>query len=173
VTAGLLRSEMPALAAAVGSLRYNPLAVVHLEAETGLRGLGFQVALTERQLALRGVTFNDSLFGRRNLYTAYLGGAQHPEIVRMNTDALAARAVSEFRFCTGAEGRVLSVKRERMPAWDVTWRSLERADLPEGLHFAANWWSRPGLPGRLAEAEHTARRLASGRVAVGSVGARG
>jgi len=159
VTARLLEEAAPEASRAVGSLRYNPLAVVHLDAETGLRGLGFQVAFTEDALALRGVTFNDSLFGRRNLYTAYLGGARHPEVAEMGEDVLARRAVEEFRRCTGYDARPLAVEHERMPAWDVTWGALAGLRLPAGLHLAANWWTRPGLPGRLAEAERTARTL--------------
>lgn len=157
--ARLLEGVAPAAARAVGSLRYNPLAVVHLDAETDLRGLGFQVAFTEEALALRGVTFNDSLFGRRNLYTAYLGGARHPEVAQMDDETLASRAVGEFRGCTGYDARPLAVEHERMPAWDVSWSALEGMELPAGIHLAANWWTRPGLPGRLAEAERVARTL--------------
>lgn len=159
VTARLLADVAPAASRAISSLRYNPLAVVHLDAETRLSGLGFQVAFTEPGLALRGVTYNDSLFGRKNLYTAYLGGARHPEVADMDEDALARRAVEEFRLCTGYDARALSVEHERMPAWDVTWGALGGLELPGGLHLAANWWSRPGLPGRLAEAERMARTL--------------
>ncbi|RJQ40808.1 MAG: protoporphyrinogen oxidase [Dehalococcoidia bacterium] len=162
VASRLLAGVAPEASRAVGSLRYNPLAVVHLDADTGLRGLGFQVAFTEPGLQLRGVTYNDALFGRRNLYTAYLGGARHPEVAEMGADALAARAVEEFRLCTGYEARPLAVEHERMPAWDVTWGALQGLTLPAGLHLAANWWSRPGLPGRLAEAERVARTLAGG-----------
>jgi oxygen-dependent protoporphyrinogen oxidase len=159
VTASLLESAEPPTAAALRELRYNPLAVVHLEAQTPLRGMGFQVALSERRLALRGVTFNDSLFARRHLQTAFLGGAFHREVEHMDREELAARAVSELRTCTGADARVLAVEHVRMPAWDRSWRSLQRVDLPAGLHVAANWWSRPGLAGRFAEAERTARVL--------------
>ena len=156
--ARLLADPAPGAAQAVASLRYNPLAVVHLDADTDLRGLGFQVAFTERYLQLRGVTYNDALFGRRNLYTAYLGGARHPEVAETSEEALAQRAVEEFRLCTGYEARPLAVEHERMPAWDVTWGALGGLVLPQGIHLAANWWSRPGLPGRLAEAA----RLAAG-----------
>jgi len=161
VTARLLQQFAPAAAAAIGSLRYNPLAVVHLDADTRLRGMGFQVAFTEAGLTLRGVTFNDSLFGRRNLYTAYLGGSRHPEVADMEEDDLARLAVDEFRLCTGSDARPLAVAHERMPAWDLSWQSLDGLELPAGLHLAANWWSRPGLPGRLAEAERMARRLSA------------
>jgi oxygen-dependent protoporphyrinogen oxidase len=110
-------------------------------------------------MALRGVTYNASLFGQHDLYTAYLGGSRFPEVVRLPDEALAVRAVAEFRRCTGYDARVLSVARERMPAWDVSWRALHGLRAPEGLHFAANWWSRPGLPGRLTEAARLAAAL--------------
>ncbi|GMV05020.1 MAG: protoporphyrinogen oxidase [Gemmatimonadota bacterium] len=159
VASRLLADVAPEEARAVGSLRYNPLAVVHLDAETELKGLGFQVAFTEPALQLRGVTYNDALFGRKNLYTAYLGGARHPEVAGMGADALAARAVEEFRLCTGYDARPLAVEHERMPAWDTSWSAIEGLSLPGGLHVAANWWSRPGLPGRLAEAARLAGAL--------------
>jgi oxygen-dependent protoporphyrinogen oxidase len=158
-TARLIRDVDPEAADALGALKYNPLAVVHLDAETELRGLGFQVSFTERAMALRGVTYNASLFGQHDLYTAYLGGSRFPEVVRLPDEALAVRAVAEFRRCTGYDARVLSVARERMPAWDVSWRALHGLRAPEGLHFAANWWSRPGLPGRLTEAARLAAVL--------------
>jgi oxygen-dependent protoporphyrinogen oxidase len=158
VTAGLLGSVAPDASARIGSLRYNPLAVVHLLADTELTGLGFQVSLAE-SLHTRGVTFNDSMFARRGVYTAYLGGARHPEVVDQPDDVIGRLAVEEFGRCTGYEARALSVERERMPAWDRTWSALEELSLPEGVHVAANWRSRPGLPGRLAEARRLADQL--------------
>lgn len=160
VTARLLAPVAPAAASAIGRLHYNPLAVVHLEAETELRGIGFKVSFTERQMTLTGVTFNDSLFGRRNLYTAYLGGARRTEVASMHPEELGRLAVREFRTCTGYDARVLSVERERMPAWDLSWSALQSLEVPSGLRLAGNWWSRPGLPGRLAEAAAIARALA-------------
>ncbi|HUH11566.1 MAG TPA: hypothetical protein VMK65_00595, partial [Longimicrobiales bacterium] len=68
-----------------------------------------------------------------------------------------------FRLCTGYEGRVLAVERERMPAWDTSWAALDGLTLPEGLRIAANWESRPGIPGRLAQAARVAAALAAGR----------
>lgn len=159
VTAGLLRDLAPEASESIGRLRYNPLGVVHLLAETDLRGLGFQVSFTEKDRVLRGVTYNDSLFNRKNLYTAYLGGARNPGVVDMTDEQLGKLAVSEFRHCTGFDARPISVRKERMPGWDVTWEGIQRLELPRGLHLAANWWSRPGLPGRLAEAKVLAGRL--------------
>ena len=159
ISAQLLGKVAPHTTAAIAQLRYNPLAVVHLDADSDPACMGFQVALTEASLALRGVTFNESLFGRRRLHTAYLGGSRHPGIVELPDDAIAARAIAEFRQCTGRDARALAVARESMPAWDLTWRSITGLSLPPGLHVAANWHSRPGLPGRLADASRMARIL--------------
>lgn len=163
VTARLLEPVTPDAASAIGRLNYNPLAVVHLEAHTPVRGIGFKVAFTETDMTLTGVTFNHDLFGRRSLYTAYLGGARHPEVEAMDPDELARLATREFRECTGSEAGVLAVARERMPAWDHSWSALRGLDVPDGLRLAGNWWSRPGLPGRLAEAASVARALAPDR----------
>jgi len=159
VTARLLEESVPASAEVVRGLRYNPLGVVHLDAQTDLEGLGFQVAFTE-DIPLRGVTFNDSLFDRQDLYTAYLGGARHPDLGSMAKDEMAAMAEREFERCTGFSARAIAVEHERMPAWDVTWRGLHDIQVPERLHLAGNWWSRPGLPGRVAEASEIASRVA-------------
>jgi protoporphyrinogen/coproporphyrinogen III oxidase len=159
VAAKLLAPVSGAAADALRRLRYNPLAVVHLLADTELRGLGYQVSLAERMLT-RGVTFNDSLFGRIGVYTAYLGGAKAPGVVDWTDEAIGAAAVREFRAATGFDARVLSVEREAMPAWDASWSALAEFSLPPGIHLAANWESRPGIPGRLAQAKRVAGQLA-------------
>jgi oxygen-dependent protoporphyrinogen oxidase len=159
-TAALLDPVAPDAAASLRRLRYNPLGVVHLDAETPLTGLGFQVAFTEKEMALRGVTYNHAMFGRHNVYTAYLGGARHPEVVHLDDEALGRLAMDEFRLCTGYDSRPLAVEREEMPAWDASWSALEGFRLPDGLYVAANWMGRPGIPGRLADARRTAERLA-------------
>lgn len=78
----------------------------------------------------------------------------------MDDDELGRVAVRDFRTTTGYESRVLSVAREQMPAWDVSWAGLRGIDVPTGIHLAGNWWSRPGLPGRLAEAARLGEALA-------------
>ena len=158
VAARLMQPLSQEVAQRLSRLRYNPLGVVHLHAETELSGLGFQVSLAE-PLALRGVTFNDSLFGRTNVYTVYLGGGSRPDVVTRDDDALARLAVEEFRVCTGYESRPLAVAREEMPAWDRSWAALDGLRLPPGLHVTANWESRPGIPGRLARARALAAEL--------------
>ena len=159
--ARLLDPVAPAAAVRIQRLHYNPLGVVHLHAETELRGMGFQVSFAE-PLALRGVTYNHSLFGRTDVYTAYLGGGTRPEIAELDDDALARLAIDEFRGCTGYQSRPLAVAREAMPGWDHTWSALAGLALPRGLHLDANWESRPGLPGRFARAFSLAEELAAG-----------
>ncbi len=166
-SARLLREVAPEAAERIARLNYNPLAVVHLRAETDLVGLGYQVSLAE-DLHTRGVTWNDSLFGRRNVYTAYLGGAKSPEVVRRSDAELGEIAVREFRQAVGHDAEVLSVERERMPAWDRSWFALQGLTLPPGIRIAANWQSRPGIPGRLAQAGQLAAELAE-RVGVDSL----
>jgi oxygen-dependent protoporphyrinogen oxidase len=167
--ARLLAGVAPEAAARIGTLTYNPLAVVHAYAETDLRGLGYQVSLAET-LATRGVTFNDSLFGRKGVYTIYLGGAKNPEVVALPDEQVAGIALREFRQVTGFDARTLSVARERMPAWDRSWAATRGLTLPAGVHVAANWESRPGIPGRLHQARTLARKLA-GAAAPASVAA--
>lgn len=157
-TARLLRDIAPDAARRADSLVYNPLAVVHVHADTELRGLGYQVSFAE-SLLTRGVTFNDSLFGRSGVYTIYLGGAKGPQVEQMPEEELADVAVREFRQVTGYAATPLSVARERMPAWDRSWRALRGLTLPDGVQIAANWQARPGMPGRLAQAQRLAREL--------------
>jgi oxygen-dependent protoporphyrinogen oxidase len=151
--AALLDGAAPDAATRLRQLVYNPLAVVHLHApDAGLRGFGYQVALGEG-LVTRGVTWNDSLFGREGVHTAFLGGAAHPRILEKTDDRLGEIAVEEFRRITGRHALALLVTRVWMPAWDLSWRALEGVAPPAGIRFAANWESRPGIPSRLRRAE--------------------
>jgi protoporphyrinogen/coproporphyrinogen III oxidase len=157
--AEMLTHVAPDIAGRVAQLNYNPLAVVHLHAHTELRGLGYQVSLAE-PLITRGVTWNDSLFGRDGVYTVYLGGAKNPWVATESEERLGDIAVSEFRTATGYAASVLSVERESMPAWDRSWAAIHnRLQLPAGLYIHANWESRPGIPGRLVMARRVAERL--------------
>ena len=158
-TAALLQRVAPDAAARIRTLTYNPLAVVHMHAETRLRGLGYQVSLAEAMVT-RGVTWNDSLFGRKGVYTAYLGGARNPWIAHETTERAGQIAVAEFRAVTGCDASVLSVEQERMPAWDRSWSAVQRLDLPPNIHLHTNWVSRPGIPGRLANSRRLSDILA-------------
>jgi oxygen-dependent protoporphyrinogen oxidase len=164
VASRLLAPIAPEAAERIGRLRYNPLAVVHLYAEGTPAGLGYQVSLAERKVT-RGVTFNHWLFGRTGVHTAYLGGAKAPEVAEMDDARLGEIALAELRQATGCDARVLSVAHERMPAWDRSWEATRGLALPPGIHAAANWESRPGIPGRLAQAQRLAKTLAGAPVA--------
>lgn len=156
--AALLHAVAPAAAAALGRLRYNPIAIAYLEAQAHTHGLGYQVAFGET-LETRGVTFNHDLFGRENLYTAFLGGARAASLVeRADTDILEI-AAREFALVTGRPAHGIAVARADVPAWDTTWDALDDVDLPDGIHLAANYESRIGIPGRLARAERVAAAL--------------
>lgn len=173
VAARLLRKIAPDASSRIGGLRYNPLAVVHLRADTRLRGIGFQVSLAEPR-TLRGVTFSHCLFGgeggrrdRTGLYTAYLGDpsraspagtrpmgdpVRSPGFSARTDEVLGTLAADEFRRCTGYAAEPLAVARPAMPAWDTSWSALRGLRLPAGVHITANWESRPGLAGRFARA---------------------
>jgi oxygen-dependent protoporphyrinogen oxidase len=157
--AALLEGAAPDTAARLRRLAYNDLAIVHLlSPEARLEGLGYQVALGE-DLVTRGVTWNDSLFGRDGVYTAFLGGATRPEIGREPDDRIGEIAAREFHRVTGREAGVLRVTRARMPAWDVSWKATVGLSPPPGIRFAANWESRPGIAGRLRQARRLAGAL--------------
>lgn len=158
--AAILGGAFPAAAAALSRLRYNPLAVVHLDSACDLEGFGYQVSFGER-LETRGVTFNASMFGRERLYTAYLGGATHPELVEWPDERIGEVAAREFRLATGFDAEPLGVHRVRMPAWDRSWTALDDVALPPGITLAASYESRAGIEGRIARAKQVARDLTS------------
>jgi oxygen-dependent protoporphyrinogen oxidase len=148
----------PEAARLLGSLNYNPLAVVHLQASCDLRGFGYQVAFGEA-LETRGVTWNASMFGRDGVYTAYLGGMRNPRLVDQEDEWIGDLARDEFRVATGCDCRVLMVSRTAVPAWDESWDALAKLSLPESIAVCAAWSARPGIPGRLAQARALATRL--------------
>ena len=162
-TARLLAEVAPDAARRLEALAYNPLAVVHLDVDgAGLRGLGYQVSFGER-MATRGVTWNTCLFGsdetRRGLCTAFLGGARSPGVLSEPDERLGRVAAREFAEVTGHPAGVLGVSRTAMPAWDSSWAAVTGLELPTGIHAAASWSGRPGIPGRLAQAARLAAEL--------------
>ncbi|WIV67240.1 protoporphyrinogen oxidase [Natrialbaceae archaeon AArc-T1-2] len=153
--------------ASVASLReltYNSLVLVFLEAEASLEGFGYQVRRDEA-LTTRGVTFNESLFGRDGVYTAFMGGMSDPGAVDRSDDELATVARREFRTVTGVDADVLEVTTlpDVIPAFDTSWAALEDVSLPEGVTIASNYTDRIGIPGRLRQARRIADRLAEDR----------
>ncbi len=156
--AKIVESVSPGGARTLAGIHYNPLAVVHMRSEADLRGLGYQLGLGE-PFETRGVTWNHSLFRRSGLYTAYLGGMKNPTIVDRPDEELGRIACREFETVTGHAAETLMVSRTRMPAWDESWDALPDLDLPAGLHLCSNYSARPGIAGRIVEAQRLARRL--------------
>jgi protoporphyrinogen/coproporphyrinogen III oxidase len=159
--ATILADLDPDAASRVAGLRYNRLAVVHLMADAKLRGLGYQVALDEVGPA-HGAAWNHPMFGagREGIHTVFLGGAHRQDVVGRPDEELARLATDHFQAVTGAAARALHVHRTHMPAWDRSWDALDGMAWSRGVAVCANWWGRPGITGRLAEAERLATRLA-------------
>lgn len=145
-------------AEALARLQYNTLTVVHLRSERRLEGMGYQVTF-DSDYATRGVTFNDALFERSGVYTAFLGGATRPGVAALPDAKLGTMAAQEFEAITGAASVPLAVHRVKMPAWDSSWDTMDSFRLPEEISICTNWHGRPGITGRLREAADLARRL--------------
>jgi len=159
--ARILSDAAPAAAERLARLTYNRLAMVHMRASgRPLPGFGYQVAFGEA-LETRGVTFNDALFGRDGVVTAFLGGARNVQLPAWADDRLAAVAEAEFRRITGRAATALEVSRPRVPSYDMSWAALDGLRLPGGVHLCAGYLERAGVSGRLAQAARLARKLAS------------
>ncbi|MEX2527259.1 MAG: protoporphyrinogen oxidase [Gemmatimonadota bacterium] len=156
----LLEDLDVAAAAALARLRANPLAVIHLESGRDLRASGVKLALDEPG-PVRGITANGSLLGRTGLYTAFMGGMGREEVLDAGDAELMATAEGEFFRLVGWKARALHLHRTSVPAWDATWAAVEGLRLPTGVHLCTAYHGRPGIPGRLDEAESLAQRLAS------------
>lgn len=157
--ARILARTAPDAAARLGRLTYNRLAVVHLEARgRSIPGFGYQVAFGE-PLETRGVTFNDALFGRDGLVTAFLGGAGNLQLPGWSDARIAALAENEFRRVTGRAASALVVSRPAVPAYDFSWKALDGLRLPAGVHLCAAYLERAGAGGRFAHAGRLVRKL--------------
>lgn len=154
----LLSDIAPAAATALQSLTYNPIAVAHLRSDARIRAMGFQVSFRE-SLRTRGVTFNQALFRRQGLHTAFLGGGRDLPLMALEDDAIGRIAAQDLRHVTGFDAEVLGVSRTAVPAWDLTWTALERLKLPPDVHLCANYESRIGIPGRIRRAMELADQL--------------
>jgi oxygen-dependent protoporphyrinogen oxidase len=161
VAARLLEPVDPEASGRIARLHVNRLAVVHLRSAYSERGYGYQVAFGEA-LETRGCTWNASIFGRTGIFTCYLGGMRRPDLVDWPEERIADVACSEFRTVTGSEAGVLKVSRTRIPAWDESWDALMDLRLPPGIHLCSNWSSRPGIPGRVTQADRLVESLLDG-----------
>lgn len=156
--ARVLRSLDPDTADRLARLAFNRLAAVHLVSDVELQAMGYQVALGTGH-ATHGVTCLHALFRRTGLYTAFLGGAREPDAADWPDDRLKRVAVEEFRAMTGGDAEAVHVHRTGIPAWDRSWDALDGARLPDGVGVCANWWTRPGITGRLLGARRESARV--------------
>lgn len=157
--ARLLDRVAPAAAGRLSQLTYNRLATVHMHAHgPPIPGFGYQVAFGE-PLETRGVTFNDALFGREGVVTAFLGGARNVRLPGWSDERIAVVAESEFRGLCGRAATAVEISRPRVPAYDLSWSALDGLRLPPGLHLCAGYLERAGVEGRLAQAERLVGRL--------------
>lgn len=159
--ARILARSAPDAAGRLARLTYNRLAMVHLAA-TGptIPGFGYQTAFGE-PLEIRGVTFNDALFERQGVVTAFLGGARNVQLPDWPDERIAALAEIEYRRVTGRSATSLEVSRPVVPAYDVSWGALDDLRLPGGVHLCAGYLERAGVAGRLVGADRLVRKLAA------------
>ncbi|MFW5958817.1 MAG: protoporphyrinogen oxidase [Natronomonas sp.] len=160
VTAAVLDGVDGATISPLRRLTYNSLALVYLHASTDVDGYGYQVRRDE-PLETLGVTWNDSLFDRDGVYTAFLGGMHDPGVVDRPDDELANVARTEFETVMGTDADVIAVRKlpRAFPAHDVTWKYLESVELPEEITLATNYTSRIGVPSRVRESKTIASQL--------------
>lgn len=156
--AARLLGDLDAPVDGLDDLSYNPLAVVHLDADPARDRMGYQTALGEGTVT-RGVTWNDALFDREGVHTAFLGGAAEPDAVDWSDDELATVAVDEFEAATDTGATALAVHRTRMPAFDESWSGLEDLVLPEAVTIAGNYTGRAGITGRIRQARRIAGEI--------------
>lgn len=156
--AGMLGGLAPDVADRLGRLTFNRLAAVHMVSDVDVQAMGYQVALGTGH-ATHGVTSLHGLFGRTGLYAAFLGGVREPGAAEWPDARLRRVAVEEFREMTGGDAEAIHVHRTGIPAWDGSWEAMDTARLPDGISVCANWWTRPGITGRLLGARREAARL--------------
>jgi oxygen-dependent protoporphyrinogen oxidase len=144
----------------LGSLRYNPLALVYLDADLDQEGFGYQVGYGE-DLHTLGASWNASMFDRDGVHTIFLGGMHDPELLEAGDDRLAEVAREEFEIVTGASSSVIDIARldPGFPAWDQSWWALEDVETPEGIDLATNYTARMGIPSRVREARELAESV--------------
>jgi oxygen-dependent protoporphyrinogen oxidase len=186
VSAKLL-SPLTGSADSLRRLNYNPLALVHLRADSDRDGFGYQVRHDEG-LDTLGVSWNASMFGRNGkpesgtggipasdgsrstpraersggVFTVFLGGMKNPELLDESDETLGDIAATEFTEVMGTDAEVLSVRKLRrgFPAYDASWDALGEFSTPDGIHLATNYTGRMGVPSRIREAKALAARFA-------------
>ncbi|MFC7058877.1 protoporphyrinogen oxidase [Halovenus salina] len=143
-------------------LRYNELAMAFLSADHDHTGKGYQVGYGEDVHTL-GVSWNDQMFGREGVQTAFLGGMHDPNILDESDERLGEIACNEFEEAVGVPASVITIERldPGFPAWDNSWWLLEDLELPADVTMATNYTARMGIPSRVREAREVAEAVAA------------
>ncbi|WP_247728797.1 protoporphyrinogen oxidase [Halovivax limisalsi] len=149
------------LAATLDRFAYNPIGMVFLDSGFGGRGLGTLVPPDADDVSISGLTWNASILERDRLYTAYIDPLSYPPLLEATEGELGQIAAREFERITGAAADVIHVHRWEpgMPAYDRTWTAMDDLELPSGIHLCASYVGRPGIPGRIRNAERLADDL--------------
>ena len=172
-TAEIVEGIDPVSSEALGRLRYNPIAVVHVDSGFCGEGLGALVPHGGEGEGVRisGATWNASFLDRDRLFTCYVDPGSFPGMEDATDETLGKVASEDFERLTGASAEPVNVHRwdPGMPAYDATWTATDDIDLPRGVHLCSNFVERPGIPGRIRHARRLADELAGDLVLPPSV----
>ncbi len=164
VTAELLTSLAPDVAAELRDVHYAPMAVVHVGVRRDavrepLEGFGFLVPRDEG-VRILGTIFSSVLFPGRapeghELLTVFTGGELDPDAMERSDEELRSYVLDDLRSALGLEGgpALFGVTRwdRAIPQYVVGHRArlarIEDAVAPlEGLHLAGNWKGGIAMP---------------------------
>lgn len=155
--ADLLEPVDTDLAATLRRFNYNPIGMVFLESDFDGTGIGTLVP-PDSDVPISGLTWNASFLDRDGLYTCYVDPNSDPEMEARSDADLGALAAAAFERITGASAEPIHVHRwdPGMPAYDRSWTAMDDLHLPDGVHLCTNFVNRPGIPGRVRDAERVA-----------------
>ncbi len=178
-SAALVRSVDPAVASALESVYYPPVAQVFLGYDASsitrpLDGFGYLVPEVERRSIL-GTIWSSSLFSGRSpdgcvALTSFVGGARQPEIVDQDDESLAAITHREISSLLGVSANPVYQRIVRwshaIPQYNLGYgRVMAAIDQAErehpGLFFCANYRGGIAVGDCIMSAESMARRVAA------------
>ena len=174
VSAALLSSVAPKMAATLSQIRYAPVTLVAMgyhreQVVHPLNGFGFLVGAKERRQIL-GTVWNSSLFPERApggmvSMTTFLGGAMNPHVNSLSdsrTSEIAEGELAEILGIRGTPAIHLIHRHERaLPQYNVG-HSEVLAELDElakdlpGVFLAGNYLRGPSIGSCVEQAERTA-----------------
>lgn len=148
------------LAATLRRFSYNPIGMVFLESAFDGTGIGSLVP-PDSDVRVSGLTWNASFLDRDRVFTCYVDPLSYPAMSEVDDAELGEVAAAEFERMTGAPAEPIHVHRwdPGMPAYDRSWTAMDDLDCPPGIHLCTNFTDRPGIPGRIRQANRIAERL--------------